>query len=386
MNSPNDGFLPGESVEQYMRRTGMWQETVPAQTTDIRQTVRDALVTETSPDSPLSDASMRSRISPDAIERGGRMDAALDEALAMNIVRVRRIASGKPDARVMYLLASSHFEPGTNNGRQPQEAKLSQAELFRLSHLMSRHDVPCTLLVEGMAHAGKPISTNRILLPNPDGSSTRMSDPTIQRRLFDHPGELLNIMDAILQKPGGFQPMFYSLGTLPYDGAETPESIAKHDAMVPLFLRFEEFAKKVLWPIEQSTNKDGIAGVQASTAPGKRYLRFNESVVHGADEFLRGIRTFLQDAEAWKSFNLERETETARLLRNSAKETTPVAWMGAAHAPKVANLLSNDCDVVIVTPVSSAHFDQDSIEKRATSSIDFAASLMRTAEEALRKS
>lgn len=370
MNTPDEGFLPGESVEEYMRRTGMWRETTAARSIETRSHVHDAF---TKKDTSL-----------DSLTANARMRAAVDEAVRMGIVHEERYESAKPDANTAYVLASGHFDPGQNAEKQPEEAKRAQIELFRLAYLIEQRGASPTVLVEGTPHTGKPNKTNNVLLPNPDGTSTRLSDPSLQKRFFEQPDELMHVIDALLRRPGSFWPLFYRLGTLPFDGAESAEAAAKYDAMEPIFLRVEDVSKRILEPLRQAVIADGSLRVQASSGHAKRFLRFNEKIVTSADDFIREMQGFLEDVRTWKSFNLQRETETARLLRETPAGSVPLAWMGAAHAPSVAKLLSPDMNVTILTPASSTHFDQTSIEQRVNELVRLAESVLQTAKAVLR--
>lgn len=340
MNEREKNLQSGESVEAFMARLGMPLSPIAGVLKGQTRTQIEGTLQTTN---------------PERNENTLRVRAAVEEAIRMGIVTEEKLEALTPSDRTAYLLGSAHFLPGvTDPTLVATRTKQSEAELFQLMYLMQKNNVRGRLIAEGVPHQGQAISVGRILIPLQNGEAIPLQSPEMQEHHFRHPERLIQIIDELIASGGqGHIPHFYRLSSFPFDGAQSSVSTQKVDLLTSKLPRSFEFYK-ILDQIKNVTPNGENLSYQVAIHKGKTYLRFGGSYVIKADTLIMEGNAHVAAMEEWNEVDRLREQEMATYLVNTEPGAVPLAWMGAAHATKVAELLREKMNVHILTPRSSS--------------------------------
>ena len=317
-----------------------------------------------------------------------RMQRAVDEAVELGIVQQEFFPAKIPTSRTAYILASTHYDPDVRNSNYVDPlVKMSQVELFQLTVLMQRAQVPGRILVEGVQHIDAPVPRGRILLPTDAGDSVPLQSPAQQEYFFSHPTELIQIIDHLLSTGKGHIPLFYRLSSFPFDGAESEETSKKADALLQRLPRSFKF-NKTLKKIEIALSAGTTAGAFDCTTlekDGDTYLDFGNGCVVLARLIQEEAKAHLATMAEWNDTDNRGEEDFQTFLLHSPVDTVPIGWMGKAHGHVVAEALQNTMNVRLLTPRSSIYFDARKMRENRdkTRKIDLTTRLLQAANQAL---
>lgn len=155
---------------------------------------------------------------------------AVEEAVAMGLVREEVFPSATPNARVGYLLSGPHYSVADHDPTlTPAHVKQSQIQFFQLCHLLAKNGVTSRMRAEGR-EVGKTYTAFRGLRPEMEigGRIVDALSPEGQQFLFDHPDVLQQLMDhqqLLAKKTGMSTPVFYAYASgMNFAGAHTPQT------------------------------------------------------------------------------------------------------------------------------------------------------------------
>lgn len=310
-------------------------------------------------------APLRHEGSPEA----AKAEAAVEEAVKLGIVREEIFPATSKTTRVGYLLSSSHY--GTHDydpSMTPEDTKQSQAELFRLTHLLVRHGVRGPMHVEGREHGRtyRPFAKGRATVDVGDGRALDMYDPEAQRHLFDHPDALRTLMDEHQRQSRTAKigtPVFYHYAAgMVYEGAHSAET-ERQLAVFDTWLTWHD-AFRAKWSFFFKTLRGQNEGDTVELKIGTGWDQNGAPLLQlagtwiTAKDVVNDMSNYLQFADLFQENDEIRETDMANYLLASPEGSVPMAFAGKGHEFMLVERLRQAMEVRVLTPMSSVRDDK----------------------------
>lgn len=329
-------------------------ETLPA-TTDVHVLSSRVAVT--------SDAMRTMEEAPDQLRAVQR---AVEQAVAMGIVREEVLPARIATQRRAYLLSSSHYgiheyDPSATN----PDTKATQVELFQLMHLLMQQGFQGPVFVEGRdcTQTYSPFRGQRPTVTLHDGNAYDIHHAATQAALFQNPSLLIALMDtqqraARIVKAS--TPIFYQYSAYRnFRGAHTP-------ATEQLVKRFGEqvawehsFRAKYAFFFDAMPSVNGQTQLQVESGwdgNGTPLICLGTKWIF-AQEFIQDATEYLRYADALHEVNAAREKEMADFFQSTSSATVPMGFAGKAHEFAIAEHATAHMHLHVLTPKSSTHLD-----------------------------
>lgn len=346
MNTSENRFREGESVEKYMQRIGMAGKDIPQPARKIRQDI---------------DATLNVEAAYAAEHQ--RIRCAVDRVVELGIVREEVFPACQPSGRSCYLFSSAHFTH-LMQGRPSiaDEIRSSQIELFRLLHLIHISEANSPLFVEGRERnrAYTPFRVKRPTVSTAQGEKD-IWDAIAQQHLFEDHEQLHDIIKEqydIAVHHDHSVPIFYQY--VPYKGVtggESRETNAEGASLYNEWLAWDSAFYQRYSSFLASLKDSGKTTIATGwDENGKPVMQLAGNWLY-ADDIARDCENFMRYADMMRRFSEIRERDMAHFIRHTPPACVPMGFMGCAHISRLAEDVHDMFDVHVLTPTSSIAHD-----------------------------
>ncbi len=291
-----------------------------------------------------------------------RVQEAVDEAVALGIIREEVIPSDTSDARDIYILSSSHYGNLDYDPKvTPQAVKNAQVQLFQLAHLLDIRGASSPIFVEGRQFG---MGYNRPMRDHWKRDGIDLDNAEVQKELFQEPQRLIRLFDEhqkISGKTGVSTPVFYEYtGNIKIAGAHSPATDAKLIEFSTNWLPWETKLKAKYAALEAGWKGKKGEAIQVSIGTG---WQEDKPLLEIGDKwfFAHDVRTdcenYFRFAQLLQELNTARENDVSALMQQTKPEFSPMAFMGLAHTMSVTKIVKPWAKTHILTPVSAIDKD-----------------------------
>jgi hypothetical protein len=290
-----------------------------------------------------------------------KIRGAVEEALALGIVREEVVPSTASMGRPVYIFSSSHI-PVTFGQRisLPPELILAQVQLFQLMHLLHTQKVTSPLFVEGRMYR---MGYNNTMCDRLRERGVDIMTPEKQQEFFSDPQQLTDIINEQQQlavTQGMNAPVFYLYTSYPSIQGGHLEAVQEQAPAVADWENWHHRIHLKYQPlIRQLANKGkGLVQVEVESgwSEGKPMIRIGEQWGF-ADDIREDCENFFRYAEIITAFNTAREEDSMELFWHTKTESVPMGFMGATHTMRVIEGIKHWAETHIITPKAAIDFD-----------------------------
>jgi hypothetical protein len=190
-------------------------------------------------------------------------------------------------------------------------------------------------------------------------------DPAVQQRLFDHPADLVALLDkhvACCQGDRGITaPSFYHYTSYPFiHGAHSAGTYEQIDSILEWTRWAQTFTDKYHDFASLFVDPEGVmkqVPIGTGWQDDRALLEVAGQWMY-ADAIEKECAAYLNYVDMLADFDKKREQELALLMQQTSSELIPMGWSGLGHTLRMAERLRESFRIHILTPSASIHLDK----------------------------